>query len=141
MNTHQITAILENDYMTKNMFRGVYPIDQLPLFQPGMYVINTDEHDEPGQHWLAIYDKEFFDSYGVPPLDDRIVNFLGGDYTYNVEPLQLQLSRACGFYCVYYLLHRARGHSAKDIIDILKYSDSDFVVKRMIYDRYKPLFH
>ena len=141
MDTHQIRAILEHDYMTKDVFRGVYAIDQLPSYQPGMYVINTDERDEPGEHWLAVYNKEFFDSYGNPPMDNRIVKFLGPDYTYNAVPLQQELSNACGFYCVYYLLQRARGHCAEDIIELLKYSDSDFVVKHMIYDRYKPLFY
>ena len=47
MNTQQISAILCNDFMTKDLFQGVFSIDQLPSTCDGMYVINADEHDEP----------------------------------------------------------------------------------------------
>lgn len=141
MYKHQIKAILENDYQTKDIFQGVFAIDRLPPFQPGMYVINTDEHDQPGKHWLAVYNHEYFDSFGLPPQDVRLEDFLGTNYIYNTVALQLPFSNACGFYCVYYLLERARGQSAEDIIRILKSSDSDYVVKHMIYDCYKPLFY
>ena len=48
---------------------------------------------------------------------------------YNAALMQQLLSNACGFYCVYYILHRARGHSMVDIIDTFKRSGGDFVVK------------
>ena len=51
--------------------------DELPdlmhMQQPFALVFNTDPHDKPGQHWLAIYGpsdgplKFFFDSFGMPP--------------------------------------------------------------------------
>ena len=141
MNENQIRAILQCDYMTKDRYGGVYSIDELPIWQRGrVYVINTDEQDKPGEHWVAVYDNEYFDSFGFPPMDKRLIQFLP-KYTYNATPLQRVLSNACGFYCVYYILQRARGNSAKDIIDVLKHSDSDFIVKHAIYDCYKPLFH
>ena len=38
MNTRQIKAILHNDYMTKDLFQGVFAIDQLPAtLMPCMY--------------------------------------------------------------------------------------------------------
>ena len=54
---------LHNDYMTKDMFQCVFAIDQLPATCHGMYVVNTDEQDKPGEHWLTVYDNEYFDSY------------------------------------------------------------------------------
>ena len=141
MNTKQIATILKCDYVTKDIFQGVYAIDQLPSWQPGAYVVNTDEQDKPGEHWVAVYQKEYFDSYGLPPLDTRLIDFLENDYQYNKVPLQQPLSNACGFYCVYYILERARGVKQETIIDVLKNSDSDFIVKNLIFDRYKPLFY
>ena len=141
MNTSQINAILSHDVMTKDVFQGVYPVNRLPKSCEGMYVINTDEHDQPGEHWVAVYNKEYFDSFGVSPLDSRIIDFMDSTIQYNCVPLQQILTNACGFYCVYYLLERARGRSMKEIIHVLKNSDSDFIVKNMIYDRYKPLFY
>ena len=141
MNTKQISAILKCDSMTKDSFRGVYAIDQLPSWEPGAYVVNTDEQDKPGEHWVAVFDKEYFDSYGLPPLDARLIDFLENDYEYNNVQLQQPLSTACGFYCVYYILERARDVGAETIINVLKNSDSDFIVKNMVFDRYKPLFY
>ena len=144
MNTKQINAILEYDCMTKDLYHGEFPMDQLPTLQHGAYIINTDDHDEPGEHWLAVYvdkDVEYFDSFGLFPLDSRLEHFLGDDYLYNAAPMQQIFSNACGFYCVYYILHRARGHSMVDIINVLKRSDGDFVVKDFLYRHYKPLFY
>ena len=42
---------------------------------------------------------------------------------------------------VYFLLQRARGHSADMILNMLSHTDSDFVVKEFIYSRFKPVFH
>ena len=144
MNTRQINAILQRDCMTKHLYHGEFPMDQLPTLQPGAYIINSDDHDEPGEHWFAVFnDKcvEYFDSYGLEPLDDRLFDFLGDNYVYNATYLQQLFSNACGFYCVYYILHRARGHCMDDIIDILKRSDGDFIVKEFLYRHYKPLFY
>ena len=143
MDTRQITAILQTNFMTKDIFRGVYPMDQLPSTCTGAMVINTDDHNEPGQHWVAIYYddvKEYFDSYGIPPQDTRLQKFIGDDAYYNFIQLQRPLSNACGFYCVYYILQRARGKSADDVITLLKNSDSDFIVKDYIFEHYRHLF-
>ena len=141
MNTHQINAILSYDSMTKHLFQGVYAVDVLPTTCEGMYVINTDEQDQPGSHWVAVYNDEYFDSFGFPPLDQRIKDFMNPTFVYNKVHLQQILTNACGFYCAYYLLERARGQSMEDIVHILMNSDSDFVVKSMIFNRYKPLFY
>jgi hypothetical protein len=131
--------------MTKELYHGEFPMDQLPTLQPGAYIINTDDSDGPGQHWLAVYVDddivEYFDSYGLPPCDSRLERFLGKCYVYNAIPLQQIFSNACGFYCVYYILHRARNYSMIDIINVLKKSDGDFVVKDFLYRHYKPVFN
>lgn len=120
-------------------------MDRLPTRQPGAYVINTDNHDEPGSHWVAVYDNgrvvEYFDSYGRAPTDPRLLKFLGMNYSFNSIVLQRLLTNACGFYCVYFLLHRVRGVSANSIVQVLKCSDGDFVVKRYVFSRFKPLFN
>lgn len=51
-------------------FVGVFPFDKLPSLKNGQSaILNTDPHDKPGEHWVAIYRKSktqfyFFDSYG-----------------------------------------------------------------------------
>ena len=77
MNTQQIQSILQNDLMTKGLFQAVFPTYQLPSSYDGMYMINTDKHDEPGAHWVVVYNKEYFDPFSVPPQDKWLLNFLG----------------------------------------------------------------
>ena len=151
MYKRQIATILTLDGQTP--FRGVYPMDRLPKRQPGAYVINMDNHDEPGSHWVAVYDDkknvEYMDSYGFPPLDQRCLQFVRLNFSYNSLPLQKPLSNACGFYCVYYILQRSRNVSADDIGEFLASlssssgtgSQSDFYVKDFIYSQFKPVFN
>ena len=142
MYKQQIETILELD--SETTFRGVYAMDTLPTRQMGAYVINLDNHDEPGSHWVAVYDDgnqvEYMDSYGLPPSDPRCLLFLGQKFKYNSYALQQPLSNACGFYCIYFLIRRSRGHTATDILDVLSHVDSDFVVKEFVYSRFKPVF-
>ena len=90
MNTKQINAILEYYCMTKDLYHGEFPMNQLPTLQRGAYIINTDDHDESGEHWLALYfdkDVEYFDSFGLYPLDSRLKTCLGDDYVYNTASM------------------------------------------------------
>ena len=126
--------------------------------QDRAYVINYDESNEPGSHWVVVYDSlspsssspEFFYPAGLPPLDDRIKTYLlGPDYTYNPNVLQQVQGNACGFYCVYYILQRSRNVSADHIVEFLTSlssssgagSQSDFYVKDFIYSQFKPVFN
>ena len=61
--------------MTKNLFHGVFAVDQLPSVCDGKYVINSDEQDKPSEHWLAVYNKVYFDLYRFPSQDKRISIF------------------------------------------------------------------
>ena len=45
-------------YGQKNIphFKGVFPLDKIPnhLIPPANFIINTDTHNLPGTHWIAI---------------------------------------------------------------------------------------
>ena len=145
MYKRQIDAILKLDSTAKHSFNGVYAMDKLPpLPQNGSYVLNLDNSDEPGSHWVVAWFyndmTEYFDPFGLPPADKRCLHFLGPNMFYNTVKLQLLLSNACGFYCIYFVIKRASGIAANSIVETLSRLDSDFVVKDYIYSRYKPMF-
>ena len=144
MNTSQLRRILLADYMTSECFQGVFPMNSIPNMKPGCYIINTHDDDQPGEHWLAVYNDhghiEYFDSFGRPPLDSRLDSFLGDNYKYNTTELQQLFSNACGFYCVYYLFHRVRGFTMEEIITVLKRSDGDYIAKDFVVRHFKPIF-
>lgn len=137
----QIERILLLDPETRVIFQGVYPIDLLPNRKPGGYIINLDKHSQPGSHWVAVFDDghrvEYFDSYGVAPT---CKSFLGPNAVYSTVTLQPILSNACGFYCMYFLLNRARSVSMNDILLLLSRVDSHFVVKNYFYNRFPLVF-
>ena len=72
MNTYQITRALKSNPVTRGNFCGVFPSDKLPTFIerfPCGIVVNSQPHNDPGEHWLAFYlsseyRAEFFNSTG-----------------------------------------------------------------------------
>ena len=87
------------------------------------YIINTDNSDKPGEHWVALYFKDdkaiYFDSYGQPPLEDYILPFIQRNTTTGretTEMLQSPWSKVCGMYCIYILHQLSRGLDLKTAI-------------------------
>ena len=113
MNSQQLSSILQQDQYVGPIFCGVYPINHLPPIRDGAYVINTAPHDHPGLHWVAVMvngkSAEYFDSYGGEPIDVLRQWGKRKRWSNNPIPLQSPLTSVCGQYCIYYLLHRARG--------------------------------
>lgn len=109
-------------------YKGAFPCDLLPskFTLPACFVVNTDVSTEPGEHWIALFiDKnkhaEYFDSYGLPPINSHIINFLNQNstsITYNTVTLQALNSSACGAYCILFLEFRAKNITYCDIINI-----------------------
>ena len=72
--TEQLSHLAKQDACLAPIYEGVFAADQLPgspeKIQDRAYIVNTDEIDKPGTHWLAIFTKnykcEVFDSYGLP---------------------------------------------------------------------------
>ncbi len=111
MNTDQVLYVLRK--ISAGHTVGVYASDMLPkdVKKPAALVINDEPHDQPGNHWYALYlpnNKQsiFFDSYGRKP-PENILKFLScnsAKYIYNKKTLQDMSSIVCGQYCILFLL-------------------------------------
>ena len=145
---YTLARFLKDDYKTRPMFYGVYPVDQLPQrrlsqTRPCIFIVNTDESYGPGKHWILIflssdYRGVYFDSFGRDVEDGRIFKFLEincHQYEYNDTPLQGVLSSTCGHYCLYVAKRLARGHSLKYILRSFRvfrpYFNDQYVVSRL----------
>lgn len=96
-------------------FIGVFCRDQLPLQinrRPVALIVNTDDCKDPGEHWLAIHlDSDgtgfYFDSFGLPPLDEHIFSFLvrhaPNRIDINKSVLQCTSSMSCGLFCALFI--------------------------------------
>ena len=67
---HLLTNLeLEKYYENEPRFNGVYSRNNLPKkIKDGAYVINLDEYEDVGTHWIALFCKSkivYFHSFGV----------------------------------------------------------------------------
>ena len=74
LNNVQLDYLARDDPQLKRYFYGTVACDRLPKSpvktQRQGYIVNTDPHDQPGQHWLAVWTDgnvcEILDSYALP---------------------------------------------------------------------------
>ena len=106
-------------------------------------IINSGNQQSKGEHWEAVYISptgqthksrvEFFDSYGLPPIQDgtsKLLDLLSQkDWVCNHQPVQDIMditSRAYGQHCLYYIINR--NHKPElNLEDMIKsiYHESD----------------
>ena len=60
MPPHPLTNFEINDYYKNEpKFNEVFSTNKLPkIIKKGAYVINLDEYDDIGTHWIALYHKK-----------------------------------------------------------------------------------
>ncbi len=117
-------------------FIGVFPVNKLPthLISPSSFIVNTDTHNLPGKHWLAVsYNKNkkiyVFDPFGLfyPYLLRHYLHKLphrGTIYYNNNVMLQNIDETNCGWYCLAWLM----------AINALKFNENHT-------QQYGPLFY
>jgi hypothetical protein len=143
MNNIQINAILKKDKKSKKCYLGTFPIDKLPkIFKyPTCFIINNQKSTEIGEHWLAVYfDSKkhcyFFDSFGMHPTFYNLTNYLKKKsikINYNKLQLQSIFTEYCGYYCIIFLILKARKYSFNFILSQFKDPDSnDNLIKNLI---------
>lgn len=77
---------------------GVYSNNELKKPDPNyVYILNLEDSDEPGSHWTLLYNKWYFDPFGVVPTKE-IQPFVRA---WNQVDYQGLTSEACGHYCSY----------------------------------------
>ena len=88
------------------------------ILRPCAFIANTHPSTKPGEHWVAIYVSpkgkgEYFDSYGLPPLQKDIKNYMEeqcpNGWKYNPFVLQDANSFTFGYYCVLYVISKSHG--------------------------------
>ena len=129
MDTLQIARLLAMDPRTRSIFCGVVPKDGLPTTTDALtaaFVCNTDDGDEQGEHWIALYldadeSGDYFCSYGLPPRHAAFRTFVNehcSEWTNNSMKLQSPLSNVCGQYCVAYVLLFCNGFPMSTFVNI-----------------------
>ena len=122
MDSNEIEDILSCD----KHFMGCYAYNQLPSIQspfPKSLIINTAHSDTTGEHWVALVLQKkkcfYFDSYGLPVINQDILHFLHKykKVTYTDVCIQTTFSDYCGKFCIAFIKNVDSRHSYDRFID------------------------
>ena len=145
---HSLTNIEINEYYKNEpRFNGVYSRDNLPnKIKKGAYVINLDEYENPGTHWVSLFVKPkytvYFDSFGVEHIPIEINKFMGNYTTKsssleriksNIFRIQAYDSIMCGYFCIEFINYMFKGKTLLDYTNLFSpnnFKKNDRVIKR-----------
>ena len=102
---HPLKNIEINEYyINEPRFNGVYSRNNLPkTIRNGVHVINLDEYENIGTHWIALYvtnEVIYFDSFGVEHIPKEINKFISNkDIKAIIFRSQASDSIMCGYFC------------------------------------------
>ena len=94
---HPLTNIEINEYYKNEpRFNGVYSRDNLPnKIKKEAYVINLDEYENTGTHWVCLFVKTkytvYFDSFSVEHIPKEINKFINNDIKSNIFRILLYI--------------------------------------------------
>ena len=86
----------------------MYSRNNLPnKIKKGAYVINLDEHENTGMHWVSLFVKPkytvYFDSFGIEPIPKEINKFINNDIKSNIFRIQAYDSIMCEYFCIEFI--------------------------------------
>ena len=97
---------IQKYYQNEPRFNGVYSRNNLPKkIKDEAYVINLDEYEDVGTHWIALFCNRneivYFDSFGVEHVPEEIKEFIGNkNIKTNIFRVQENNSIMCGYFCI-----------------------------------------
>ena len=127
----------------------MYSRNNLPnKIKKGAYVINLDEYENTGTHWVALFVEPkyaielsssertvYFDIFGVEHIPKEINKFIGSsDIKSNVFKIQAYDLIMCGYFCIKFINYMVKGKTLLDYTDLFSPNDfkkNDRVIKKI----------
>ena len=138
---HPLTNIEINEYyINEPRFNGVYSRNNLPkTIKKGAYVINLDEYENTGTHWIALFVKTneviYFDSFGIEHIPKEIEHAIGNkEIKASIFRLQAYDSIMCGYYCIEFINYMLKGKTLLNYTYLFSPNDfnkNDQFIKRI----------
>ena len=128
---HPLTNIeISEYYKNEPRFNGVYSRNNLPnKIKKGVYVINLDEYENTGAHWVSLFVKPkymvYFDSFGREHIPKQINKFIGNKkIKASIFRIQAYDSIMCGYFCKEFINYMFKGKTLLDYNNL--FSPNDF---------------
>ena len=132
-------------YANEPKFNDVYSRNNLPkIIKKGAYVINLDEYENTGKHWIALFVKTneaiYFDSFGIEHIPKEINKFIGNkNIISNIFRIHAYDSIMCGYFCIEFINYMLKGKTLLDYTHLFSPNDfkkNDRVIKRLSKNEY-----
>ena len=149
MSFHPLTNIeISEYYKNEPRVNGVYSRNNLPnKIKKGAYVINLNEYENTGTHWVSLFVKAnkaiYFDSFGIEHIPIEIKKFINNDTTKssslehiesNIFRIQTYDSIMCRYFCIEFINYVLKGKKLLDYTNLFSANDfknNDQVIKRI----------
>ena len=135
-------------YKNEPKFNGVYSRNNLlNKIKKGAYVLNLDEYENTGTHWVTLFVKPkytvYFDSFRIKHIPKEINKFNNNDTTKssaiahiisNIFRIQTYDSIMCGYFCIEFINYMLKGKTLLDCTNLFTPNDfkkNDQVIKRI----------
>ena len=137
---HPLTNIEMSEYYPNEpRFNGLYSRNNLPnKIKKGAYVINLDEYENTGTHWVSLFIKAskvtYFDSFGIEHIPKEINKFINNNIESNIFRIQGYDSIMCGYFCIEFINYLLKGKTLLDYTNLFSPNDfkkNDRVIKRI----------
>ena len=117
----------------------MYSRNNLPnKIKKAAYVINLDEYENTGTHWVSLFVKlkytVYFDSFGIEHIPKEINKFINNDIKSNVFTIQAYDSIMCGYFCIEFTNYMLKGKTLLDYTNLFSpydFKKNDQVIKRI----------
>ena len=120
----------------QTLFYGTLPAKAGVPVKDEAYMINFDQYESIGTHWIALYvDVEkltYFDSFGVEHIPKEFTKFIGNNIIItNIYRMQVYNSITCGYFFIGFIDFMLQGKSLLKYTNLFcpnKYKTNDQVI-------------
>ena len=96
---------IQKYYQNESKFNGAYSINNSSKIKHGAYLINLDEYESIGTHWIALHvnvkNVTYFNSFGVEHNPKEIKKFnRNKNIVANIYRIQAYYSKMCEYFCI-----------------------------------------
>ena len=136
MAPHPFTNVELQKYQNEPKLSGVCSRNSLSKIKDGRHIINLDESEPIGTHWMALHvnaeNITYLDSFGVEHIRKGVRKFMGNkNIIANKYRTQAYDSVMCGYFCIGFIDFMFKGKSLLKHANLFspnKYNKKDKIV-------------
>ena len=138
MSPHPLTNFeIQKYHRNEPKFNSVYSRNHLSKIKDEKYMINLDEYESIGTHWIVLYvnaeNVTYFDSFGVEHIPKEIRKFIGNkNVITNIYRIEAYDSIMCGYFCIRFIDFMLKDKSLLEYPNLFSpndYEKNDKIIK------------